>query len=435
MFVDKVKIYIAAGGGGNGCISFHREKFIPDGGPDGGDGGRGGSVILKADSDLNTLLDYRYRQHYKADRGRHGEGNAHDGSNSENIVLRVPPGTVVKDAETGRQLADLTLNGQEYIAASGGRGGRGNRTFATPSNRAPHMAEKGEPGEERVLLLELKLIADVGLVGMPNAGKSTFLSRVSAARPKIADYPFTTLAPNLGVVNAGDQASFVIADIPGLIEGAHEGTGLGHAFLKHVERTRVILHIIDCAPLDGHDPLEDYKIINNELAKYSDILTAKEQIIALNKMDVADDAVILKLFNQLTNENKRVFMISAVSGEGIKEVLFALSEVLASVEKYTDEQTVTLVQATDDGYDIVKFGGEYVISGRYMERLAVMTDFENEEAVWRFHRILNKQGIINKLIKMGINDGDTVRVKDVEFSFYHDDKVQKGVEDAEEIKT
>jgi GTP-binding protein len=324
-FVDEVKIHVKAGDGGRGCMSFRREKFIPKGGPDGGDGGSGGDVYFEVDSGCSTLMDFRYKAHYKAGRGGHGMGKNMHGRGGEDLVLKVPPGTLVHDAETGELLADLTEPGERRLLLKGGLGGRGNARFATSTNRAPRHCQPGTPGEERTLRLELKLLADVGLVGLPNAGKSTLISAVSAARPKIADYPFTTLVPNLGVVKYGGFKSFVMADIPGLIEGASEGQGLGTRFLRHVERTGLILHLLDLLPSEGGDPLEHFDLINRELARHSDELAGKSQIVVLTKLDVTEVREMVPRYAELFRERGfETFAVSAVTGEGIDALVTAV---------------------------------------------------------------------------------------------------------------
>jgi len=319
-FIDRAKIYVQGGAGGNGCVAFRREKFVPKGGPAGGDGGKGGDVVLVADRNVHTLLDFKYKRHYKAERGRHGEGNKRSGRSGENLEIKVPVGTVVKDAETGEVLGDLTEHGQRLVVAKGGRGGRGNAAFATPTRRAPDFAEPGQPGEERWIELELKLLADVGLVGFPNAGKSTFLSRISKAKPEIADYPFTTLRPILGVAKVGDF-SFVVADIPGLIEGAHQGKGLGHEFLRHIERTKLLLHLIDLTNPEM-EPEEAFEKINRELSLYSPELTKKPQIVVGTKIDaLVDRSKVERLKKYFKEKGYPFFAVSAVSGEGMEELL------------------------------------------------------------------------------------------------------------------
>ncbi|MBE0598882.1 MAG: GTPase ObgE [Desulfuromonadales bacterium] len=337
-FVDEVKIYAKAGNGGRGCLSFRREKFIPLGGPDGGDGGDGGDIVLEVDPGLGTLLDLRYRQHYKAGNGEHGRGKNMHGKNGESMQLRVPPGTLVRDEETGEILADLTEPGQQLVLLRGGRGGRGNARFATSTNRAPRHTQPGIPGEERWLRLELKLLADVGLVGFPNAGKSTLISAVSAARPKIADYPFTTLVPNLGVVRYGDYRSFVMADIPGLIVGASEGHGLGTRFLKHVERTDLFLHLVDTSPLQSGDPLENFDLINHELEQHNPLLRQKPQLVVLTKMDLTEVRQLApEVTEAFAGRGLTVFPISAVTGEGVPALLHAIAGILwRSEEPATD---------------------------------------------------------------------------------------------------
>lgn len=326
MFVDQARIYVKAGDGGNGCISFRREKYVPKGGPDGGNGGRGGNVVVRVDPHLRTLLDFRYRRHFRAPNGRHGEGSNRTGASGDDLVIRVPPGTQVYDDETGELLADLVEPGQEAVVARGGRGGRGNAAFATSTNQTPRVAEPGEKGEERWLRLELKLVADVGLVGFPNAGKSTLLARVSAAHPKIADYPFTTLHPNLGVVRVGDYFSFVMADIPGLIEGAHEGKGLGHQFLRHIERTRVLLYLIEST---SSDIKRDYHVLRHELEAYSPVLMQKPALVALTKIDLLPDDRV----PSLSLDGVEVIPISAVTGKNIERLLEKLRTLLLDVLK------------------------------------------------------------------------------------------------------
>lgn len=333
-FIDEAKIYVKSGRGGKGCVSFRREKFVPRGGPDGGDGGDGGDVILIAKENMTSLLDYHYKQHYRAQNGEHGRGKNQHGKNAPPLFIPVPVGTVVRDLTTGEILGDLTEDGQTLLVARGGRGGRGNARFATPTNQAPRYAEPGEEGEERTLILELKLLADVGIIGFPNVGKSTLISRISAARPKIADYPFTTLVPNLGVVSYNEGKTFVVADIPGLIKGAHEGAGVGIRFLKHIERTRLLIHLLDLSPLTGRDPIEDYKVTNEELEAYSPELRRKPQIIAPNKIDITEARERLKevkdYFNKMGIE---VFPISSVTGEGIKELVKEVGRRLEGLSK------------------------------------------------------------------------------------------------------
>lgn len=330
-FIDEAKIYVKAGDGGRGCVSFRREKYVPRGGPDGGDGGNGADVILIARRNMSSLLDHRYQQHYKAKRGVHGKGKDQHGKNAEDLFIPVPMGTMIKDFESGAFYGDLTEEGQTLVIAKGGRGGKGNARFVTPTNQAPKEAQPGTPGQEKTLKLELKLLADVGLLGFPNAGKSTLISRVSAARPKIADYPFTTLVPNLGVVSYGDGATFILADIPGLIEGAHEGAGLGIQFLRHIERTKILVHLLDLSPMTQRDPIEDYAAMNRELNSYNEELSKTPQIVALNKIDITEAREILETIEKhFSDLGIKTFPISSATGEGTKELVW---EVAKQVEK------------------------------------------------------------------------------------------------------
>lgn len=334
-FIDEARVYVKAGDGGRGCVSFRREKYVPKGGPDGGNGGRGGDVIFLADNRLASLLDFRYKREYEAERGQHGMGSLCSGKNGEDLVIKVPVGTVIKELETGELLADLTADGQEYVCCKGGRGGKGNAHFATSTHQTPRFAQPGEPGTESHLQLELKLLADVGIIGFPNVGKSTLISHISAAKPKVADYPFTTLIPNLGIVKFGDFGGYVVADIPGLIEGAHEGKGLGIKFLRHIERTKIFIHIIDISPFTERDPLHDFEIVNNELKSFNPELALRPQVVALNKVDIteAKERVpeLLKFFKDL---GIKVFMISAATGEGLKELVNYVGQ---QVEKHKEK--------------------------------------------------------------------------------------------------
>lgn len=420
MFYDTAKIYVKGGDGGNGCVAFLREKYVPDGGPAGGDGGRGGNVILKVDPGLRTLVDFRFQRHYRAERGQHGMGKNMHGKNGRDLILRVPPGTVVRDAATGEVIADLVHPGQEVVVARGGRGGRGNARFASPVNKAPRMAEKGEPGEERWLELELKLLADVGLVGFPNVGKSTIISRVSAARPKIADYPFTTLVPNLGVVRLDEGRSFVMADIPGLIEGAHAGAGLGHQFLRHTERTRLLVHVLDVSGSEGRDPLQDFEIVNRELALYDPNLAARPMVIAANKMDLPGARENLARLQEALGDKYEIFPLSALTGEGLSPFVYRLGELLEQLPTQTtpsfSPQRVTRVKE-ESPFSIFREEGVFVVRGKEVERLVAMTDLDNEEAVQRLQRILNRLGLEEALREAGIREGDTVRIGKFEFVF------------------
>lgn len=419
MFYDFAKIYVKAGDGGNGVISFRREKYVPEGGPDGGDGGRGGDVILVADQGLRTLVDFKYRRHYKAQRGEHGQGKNMHGRSAEDLVIKVPVGTIVRNAETGQILGDLVKDGQRLVVAKGGRGGRGNARFLSNRNKAPRLAEKGEPGEELWITLELKLLADVGLVGLPNAGKSTLISKISAAKPKIADYPFTTLTPNLGVVKIDDH-SFVVADIPGLIEGAHAGAGLGHDFLRHIERTRVLIHVVDVGDVYDRDPYQDFLTINRELELYNPALAQRPQLIAANKIDVTGAEENLKDFLSKV-QGYEVFPISAVTGEGIEPLMrrvVSLLEEIGEAPPVIPEEQVRIVKAEPtERFTIDIENGVFVVSGKEVEKHVAMTDFENEESLRRFQNIMNKMGVFDALREKGAKAGDVVRIKDLVFDF------------------
>jgi GTPase len=423
MFVDKVKIFVRGGDGGNGMVAFRREKYEPMGGPAGGDGGRGGDVIFRVDEGLRTLMDFRYQKHFKAKRGEHGRSKNQHGKNAEPLVVRVPPGTVVIHADTGEVLADLTRKGQEEVIARGGRGGRGNVRFATPKNPAPQVAENGEPGEECWVLLELKLLADVGLVGYPSVGKSTLLSAVSAARPKIGAYHFTTITPNLGVVQVDDGRSFVMADLPGLIEGAHEGVGLGHQFLRHVERTKVLVHVIDMAGSEGRDPYEDYLQINQELQLYRKALSDRPQIVAANKMDLPEAEEQLKRFREKVGPKVPIYPISAATRKGLRELLFAVADQLDQIpdqpleDEATQARKVYRTEEPQEPFTIHKENEVFVVEGARVEKLLKMTNFQYEDSVRRFAHILKEMGVDDALRQKGAQEGDTVRIGDMEFDF------------------
>lgn len=413
MFIDKATIYITAGRGGAGCISFRREKYVPFGGPDGGNGGKGGDIYLVADPHLTTLLDLTQRSHYQAEDGHPGGTKNCFGKCAEDLTIKVPLGTIVH--KNGKLAADLKDPGQKVLIAAGGRGGRGNASFKTSRHTAPRIAEKGEPGEKADLEFELRLIADVGLVGMPNAGKSTFLSRISAARPKIADYPFTTLAPNLGVVTSNEQ-HFVVADIPGLIEGAHEGKGIGDEFLRHIQRTRVLVHLIDVTGFDEKTAYKNYSIINQELARYSPKLAKKPMLIAVNKMDLTDADKLLAAFKRRVK--KKVYPFSAVTGEGVKELLTAIVRLLRSAppeEEIVAEPVKEYVYEPD--FVVTREADRFVLRGSKIERLAAMTDFSEEEAVRRFQNILKKMGVDKALEDQGVAVGDTVCIGEAELIY------------------
>jgi GTP-binding protein len=421
MFIDRAKIYIKAGDGGNGMSSWRREKFVPRGGPSGGDGGRGGDVVLIVDPNINTLVDFRYKRKFGADNGVHGQTKNMHGHNAETLYIKVPPGTLVRDEATGEIVADLTGNGQEATLAKGGRGGRGNARFVNSVNRAPTFAEKGEPGEDRTLLLELKLLADVGLVGYPSVGKSSIISRVSAAKPEVAAYHFTTLTPVLGVVSLDEGHSFVLADIPGLIEGAHEGVGLGHDFLRHIERTKVIIHVIDVSGLEGRDPIEDYHKINKELSLYNERLSTRPQVIAANKMDLPESAEnYQKLADYMEKEGREIYPVSAATGEGLPKLMQRVSQLLAEYREEPEETAEVKVYEAkpDQEFNIIRDDdGAFVVQGKGIEKLVAMTNFDNDEAVRRFQVIWRKLGIEAALKERGIQENDTVRIRDMEFEF------------------
>ncbi|RNC29929.1 MAG: GTPase Obg [Candidatus Dichloromethanomonas elyunquensis] len=420
MFYDRTKIYVKAGDGGAGAVSFRREKYVPMGGPNGGDGGRGGNIIFEADEGLRTLVDFRYRRHYKADRGEHGEGKDMHGKSASDLILRIPSGTIIKDEASGEILADVTRHGQQVIIVKGGRGGRGNARFMSNTNKAPTVAERGEPGEERWLLLELKLLADVGLVGFPNVGKSTLISRVSAARPKIADYHFTTLVPNLGVVKVEDE-SFVMADIPGIIEGAHAGAGLGHEFLRHIERTRLLLHILDIAGSEERDPIQDFQIINRELKEYSPALAERPMIVVPNKMDVSGAVENLRKLKEFLRDQYEIFPVSAVTGEGIEELLHRVTQVLPQVppiEFSANPDQHRIIQAqNEDRFRIERQGIMFVISGKEIERHAAMAYLDTDDGIMRFQNILKVMGVDDALREEGIKVGDKVMIGNLELEW------------------
>jgi GTP-binding protein len=418
MFFDEVKINVKSGDGGDGCVAFRREKYVPFGGPNGGNGSAGGSVFLVVDRNLNTLVHFKKRIHFKAERGGRGGGKNQQGKQGEDRLVSVPPGTMVYDADTGELVADLVQDGQRVLVAKGGRGGRGNSAFASPTNQAPRLAEHGEPGQERWLRLELKLIADVGVIGMPNAGKSTLLSVVSAARPKIAAYPFTTLQPNLGVVQVDGYESFVMADVPGLIEGASEGAGLGHQFLRHVERTRLLVHLLDGA---ANDPLADYEVINRELAQFSERLAAKSQIVVLNKMDLPDAQAWWPLVQEAMHERGvEAHAISAVSRQGVRDLMqrtFALLRALPPSEPAPEEMTIFRPAESEEAFAIERAEDGWRVRGVRVERVAAMTPFVLPEAVARFQRQLRAMGVVEALEEAGVQPGDTVRIGERELEW------------------
>ncbi len=422
-FIDKSKIRVVSGRGGNGMVAWRREKYVDKGGPAGGDGGRGGDVYLVADENMSTLMDFKHKSVFKAESGENGGIKNMHGRCAKDLFIKVPVGTVVKDVKNGNIIADLTEHEQKVLVAKGGRGGRGNARFATAQKRAPQFCEPGEPSIERELFLELKLIADVGLLGMPNAGKSTLISRISSAKPKIADYPFTTLIPNLGVVTKRSGDGYVVADIPGLIEGASEGVGLGHDFLRHVERCRFLVHLVDSTE---EDPFGNFTKINNELKKYSEHLANLYQIVAINKIDSIDEEKKEKLFAQFRKAEKDVFEISAVTGENLDSLLDFMGEKVDEIPKPATEIVVEedlgAYNNDDSSFEIFKVAKDtFIIEGGKIERLSGVTDERNAEQVIRFQNIMKGMGVFDALAKKGIKDGDTVIIGNLEFVFYSDE--------------
>ena len=432
MFLDEVKIFVRSGDGGNGLVAFRREKYVPKGGPAGGDGGRGANVVFIVDEGLRTFMDYRYQKKFIAPNGENGMSKGMHGRKSKDLYLKVPPGTVIRDTDTGEVLADLVEHEQEVIVARGGRGGRGNCRFATPSNPAPEIAENGEPGEERNLTLELKLMADVGLVGFPSVGKSTLLSITSKAKPKIADYHFTTLAPNLGVVETKDHRSFVMADLPGLIEGASQGVGLGHQFLSHIERTKVIVHVIDMSATDGRDPYEDYKVINAELGEYNMRLLERPQVVVANKMDIpvaSENLVEFKKRLAEDGEDVDIVEISAFTRNNIDNLLYKISDILDNTdpnmlyeldteEESMENRVIYKHKPKDETFKITRDDtGAYVVSGPGIERAFLMTDFNRDASVRRFAQQMRSMGVDDALRERGCKNGDTVKILKGEFEF------------------
>ncbi len=424
MFTDKAKIYIKAGNGGNGAIAFHREKYVAAGGPDGGDGGKGGNVIFRVDEGISTLMDFRYKRKYAAQNGGDGAGKRCNGKNGEDIIILVPQGTIVRDAESNRILADLSVVGEDVILAKGGNGGWGNAHFATATRQTPNFAKNGQKGIEREVILELKLLADVGLVGFPNVGKSTLLSRTTKADPKIANYHFTTLEPNLGVVELAEHMNFVLADIPGLIEGASEGVGLGHDFLRHIERTRLFIHVVDVSSIEGRNPIEDFKIINEELSKYNMELEERPQIVAANKTDIIQDNDVYEEFKkEMKKLGYPLFEISAATGKGVNELMkAAYSELqkLPPIQIYEPEMEIDegfIIDTTEQGFEITMDDKVFVVSGTWIEAVGGSVNFADEESLQFFQRALKNRGVIDALAEAGIQEGDTVRIGDLEFDF------------------
>lgn len=418
MFIDKTKLHLSAGDGGDGMVAFRREKYVPMGGPAGGDGGKGSDIIFRGDRNLSTLLDLRYNKKVKGPKGQNGMSQKAHGKNAEPTIINVPVGTTIKDAND-ELIADIVRDGQEEIIAKAGRGGRGNVRFASNSNPAPNISENGEPGQELDVIVELKLLADCGLVGLPSVGKSTFLSVVTAAKPEIADYHFTTIVPNLGVVKVDDGSSFVMADLPGLIEGASQGKGLGMQFLRHIERCRVIVHIVDMAAVEGRDPIEDFEKINKELAEYNPALMKRPMIVVANKNDLDSFDENYNRFYDKYRDQYEIFKVSTIKHEGISPVLYRIKELLEeTIEMYDTFDTVKVYKFEDeDSFEVVKEDGVYVLKGPKIERAFKMTNFNTEDGVARFARKMRHMGIDDELRRLGAKNGDIVRIMDFEFEF------------------
>lgn len=422
MFIDVAKIFVKSGDGGDGSVSFRREKYVPLGGPDGGDGGRGADVIFVADANMTTLLDFKYKKKYKAESGGNGAASKCYGKDGDKLYIKVPVGTVVRDVETNKIMADLSHPGDVFVVCKGGKGGKGNVKFTTPTRQAPNFAEPGMPGEERWVSLELKLLADVGLIGFPNVGKSTILSMVSKAKPKIANYHFTTLNPNLGVVEIKGVNGFVIADIPGIIEGAAEGVGLGIEFLRHIERTRLLIHVVDISGSEGRDPLEDFKKINEELKKYSVKLWDKPQIVAANKSDMLYDDKVFEDFKAKLHDMgyDKVFKISAATNSGIEELMKEAARKLTEIpikDLEIPEEELYVPEEKRFTYSIRKEDTTFIIEGSFVDRLLASVNVNDPDSLKYFHRVLKNKGIMDELIELGIQDGDTVRLNDFEFEY------------------
>lgn len=421
MFVDIVKIKIKAGDGGDGAVAFHREKYVASGGPDGGDGGKGGDVVFQVDDNLSTLIDFRYKTKYNAERGENGRGNNCTGRNGQDLVIRVPRGTIVRDLKSGKIMADLSSD-EPQVIANGGRGGKGNARFATPTRQIPRFAKPGFPGEAFEISLELKLLADVGLVGFPNVGKSTLISVVSAAKPKIANYHFTTLVPVLGVVKMGEGSSFVMADIPGLIEGASEGVGLGHAFLRHVERCRLIVNVVDVSGSEGRDPVEDFKLINNELSKFSEELGGRPQIVAANKCDMASPEQIATFRSFIEDQGFPFFEISAATTQGTQELVAEIwkqLQTLPPIVTYEPDYIPEIAEEADQSFDIALEDGIYYIDAPWLEKVLAGVNMDDYESLQYFQRVLRNTGIISRLEEMGVQEGDTVDIFGWQFDFVY----------------
>lgn len=420
-FVDKARISVHAGKGGDGAVAFHREKYVAAGGPDGGDGGRGGNVVFVVDDNMSTLMDFRYKRKYTAGNGMNGQGKRCYGKDGETLYIKVPRGTIVRDTETGAIMHDMST-GENWVAAKGGRGGWGNTHFKTPTRQTPRFAKSGTPGEEWEVILELKLLADVGLLGFPNVGKSTFISVVSEAKPVIADYHFTTITPVLGVVTMGEGESFVVADIPGLIEGASDGVGLGHEFLRHVERCRMLLHIIDAAGSEGRDPIEDFEKINAELEKFDPELSKLPQIVAANKIDMADDAQIEHLREYFTSRGYEFYTMCAPIQEGTAEVINAVAKrlkTLPPIKRYEAQEIPVEMfeRQKDTGFTVREEDGVFIVEAPWLLKILQRTDMDDYESLQYFQRVLHSSGILDKLESMGIQQGDTVEIYDLEFDY------------------
>ena len=423
MLIDRVKIYVKSGDGGNGSVSFHREKYVAQGGPDGGDGGNGGNIVLYVDEGDNTLLKYKYKRKFIAENGGNGKGDKFHGANGADLLLPVPPGTVVRDAESGKIIKDMSDSDEKYILLRGGRGGWGNKHFATPTRQVPRFAKNGTRGSEREIVLELKMLADVGLVGMPNVGKSSILSCISEAKPKIANYHFTTLEPNLGVVRIGEGKGFVVADIPGLIEGAAQGAGLGHDFLRHIDRCRLLIHVVDVSMSEGRDPIEDMQTIDRELADYSPELALRPQIVAANKCDSIDESLFdrARFEEYVRAQGRELFYVSAATGENLDALIKRAGERLSDLPQITRyESEIDLVDEQPGGVDdltIVNENGVYVVEGTWLYNLMGGINFDDRESLMYFQRKLRSGGVIARLEEQGCHDGDTVRMYDFEFDF------------------
>ncbi len=423
MFVDQAKIFVKAGDGGHGGMSFRREKYVPNGGPDGGNGGRGGNIIIEADKDLRTLLAFKYKRKYKGENGQNGSGGRCTGRSGKDLIIKVPVGTIIKNQKNERIIFDLKEDGQQFLVAEGGRGGQGNMNYATATRQAPRFAQGGMKGQEKALILELKMLADVGLLGFPNVGKSTLLSVATAAKPKIANYHFTTLEPNLGVVAYKDYDTFIMADIPGIIEGAHQGAGLGYQFLRHIERTKLLIHLLDASGLEGRDPKKDFDTINRELIAYNERLASRVQIVALNKIDLCDAKHLEELKAYFEEKGYEVFPISAATGEGLQVLI---SRTLTLLKEIGDVQPIFDIEPEepdeaidkDQIIEVYREEGKYYVTGDFIERLLLSVNFDDYDSVGYFQRMLKDKGVFKKLEKLGVQDGDIVSLNEFEFEYF-----------------